>query len=356
MPWWAAAGLLTTLFAGPAASARVRAGEQPVVASGTRVALQSRPATAPHPGRASVVVTTHNDGDNLPALLARLLAEPDVGEVIVVASGCIDGTVDAVTAAGHDDARVQLYVEQQRSGKMAALNCGFAAASRPVVVVVSGDVLPAPAAIARLVRALDDPRVGMAGGRPVPVNDAATFMGHAAHLLWRLHHRLALRSAKVGEMAALRAEVLRQLPPTAVDEAWLQAEVARAGWVVGYVPQAVVSNRGPSTARDFVRQRRRVHGGHLWLRSRSRWTVPSLRPRWLIAALLQETLAEVRTGHMRALTYTAGAVALEAWARLLARIDHLRGREAHVWAMVHSAKGPALDSDRRGTGAGQPLA
>ncbi|HVF13331.1 MAG TPA: hypothetical protein VM942_01960, partial [Acidimicrobiales bacterium] len=44
--------------------------------------------------------------------------------------------------------------------------------------------------------------------RVMPDNPPSTAMGHASHLLWRLHHRLALQQPKLGEMIALRSEAV----------------------------------------------------------------------------------------------------------------------------------------------------
>jgi hypothetical protein len=41
---------------------------------------------------------------------------------------------------------------------------------------------------------------------------------------------------------------------------------------------------------------------------------------------------------------------METYARTLARLDYLRGRENHVWEMVTSTKGPALDAHGLGAG------
>ena len=314
------------------------------------------PADPFHDGSASAVVVTHNDGANLPLLLRRLLDEPEVAEVLVVASGCVDDTVAAVVDVARAEPRVQLFVEVERSGKMAAVNHGLLHASRDKVVVVSGDVLPEPGAVGLLAAALDAPGIGMAGGRPVPVNDPCSFLGHTVHLLWRVHHRLALHEPKVGEVAALRAEAARLLAPTAVDEAALQARVVRDGWQVAYVPEAAIRNRGPSTVRDFVRQRRRVNAGHLRLRAQWRYTVPSLRPQWLYREVLAEVATDVRAGRVLRLLRTAGAVTLEAWSRALAHLDHWRGEELHVWEMVASAKDPATGPDRRRVVAGRLVA
>jgi poly-beta-1,6-N-acetyl-D-glucosamine synthase len=286
-----------------------------------------------------VVVPTHNDGTNIALLLGRLLAEPAVGEVIVVASGCDDETVPLVSEAAVGDERVQLFVEAERSGKFAAVNFGLGQIGLPYVVIVSGDVLPAAGAIGLLVEALKQPGVGLAGGRPVPDNNESTAIGHASHLLWRLHHRLALQQPKLGEMLALRAEAVVSLPRTSVDEACFQALLEAGGWQARYVPEAVVANRGPCTVSDFLHQRRQIHTGHLWLRHRQHYSVPSLRLGLLLREFWLDLRAEPRRRRLRPLAFTAGTVALEAAARLLARLDYLKGRENVVWAMVKSTKG-----------------
>ena len=296
-------------------------------------------------GVAGIVVPTHNDGANIGPLLTRLLEESDVGQIVVVASGCDDGTVATVSAviATHPGT-VRLYVEKERSGKVSAVNFGLAQLRTPVMVVVSGDVLPERGSIAKVVKALQAPGVGLAGGRPMPVNEPGTPIGHAAHLLWRLHHRLALHQPKLGEMIALRAEAVVALPRTSVDEACFQALLEHAGWRSVYVPDALVWNRGPGTRADFISQRRQIHTGHLWLRRRQHYAVPSLRLGLLRSELWADVRAEPKGMYPRQLAWTAAAVGMEAWARLLARLDYLQGKEHHVWAMVESTKAPAPDA------------
>ncbi|MDQ6946619.1 MAG: glycosyltransferase family 2 protein [Actinomycetota bacterium] len=301
----------------------------------------------PHAGLvAGVVVPTHNDGANIGPLLARLLAEPCIDEIVVVASGCDDCTVATVSevAAGSPD-RVRLYVEAERTGKVAAINFGLRQLASPVVIVVSGDVLPDPGALTRLVEEMRDPTVALSGGRPVPVNDPNTPLGWAVHLLWRLHHRLALHQPKLGEMIALRAEAVVTLPRTSVDEACFQALIEAAGWQSKYVPEAIVRNRGPATVEDFVRQRRQIHTGHLWLRHKQHYAVPSLHVGLLGAELWKDMQADhdrLRPAHV---AWTLGAVAMEGYARVRARFDYWMGRENIVWAMIQSTKGDATDID-----------
>jgi cellulose synthase/poly-beta-1,6-N-acetylglucosamine synthase-like glycosyltransferase len=299
----------------------------------------------------AVLIPTHNDGGTIEPLLRRVLSEPGVGDVVVVASACDDDTVALVSEAATGDSRVQLFVEAERSGKAAAINFAMEQRLRlPFVVIISGDVLPEPGALSLLVSALGQPGVGLAGGRPVPDNPTSTAMGHASHLLWRLHHRVALQQPKLGEMIAIRAEAVVSLPRTSVDEACFQSLLETAGWKSRYVPEALVGNRGPCTVRDFVRQRRQIHTGHLWLRHREHYSVPSLRLGLLLREFRRDLAEEAGALRPRPLALTAGTVALEASARLLARLDYLKGRENVVWAMVKSTKGGSAGPDGMGPG------
>jgi hypothetical protein len=303
------------------------------------------PATA---WLAGVVVPTHNDGSNIGPLVERLLSEPAVGEVIVVASACTDATVPTVLGLAAADHRVRLYVEAERSGKPSAINFGMGENHLPVFMVVSGDVLPEPGTVTRLVEALREPGVGLAGGRPLPRNPETTAIGHAVHLLWRLHHRVAMNRPKIGEAIAMRAEAARPLPPTSVDEPCFQAMLEGAGWKSVYLGDAIIANWGPCTAKDFIKQRRQVHTGNLWLNRRQGYRVPSLQPALLLTELWRDLLEDPRRWRPMRLAWTAGAMSMEVWARVLARFDFVRGRENRVWGMVESAKAPALGPHRLG--------
>lgn len=300
-------------------------------------------------GVAGVIVPTHNDGSNIGPLVERLLAEAAVGEVLVVASACDDETVPTVlelaaTAGG----RVRLYVEPVRSGKPAAINFGLGENELPVVVVVSGDVLPEPGTVSRMVEAVAQPGVGLAGGRPLPKNPEDTPIGHAVHLMWRLHHRVALGRPKIGEAIAMRAEAAVPLPETSVDEPCFQAMLEGVGWKSVYLGDALIANWGPQSAKDFVKQRRQVHTGNLWLKARQGYRVPSLHPALLLTELWRDLLDDPRRCRPTRLAWTAGTVAMEVWARGLARCDYVRGRENRVWGMVESAKAPAPRPNRLG--------
>src|SRR6266699_2894781 len=152
----------------------------------------------------SVGIMAHNEEANISRTIQAVLQQQGpsmrIEEVIVVASGCTDRTVPIVTGVAEQDARVRLCVQQQREGKASAINLFLKEANSQVAILIGADVIPETAAIQNLCAPFKDPAIGMVGGRPVPVNDPTTFMGHAVHLLWRLHDRVARKSPKLGEV------------------------------------------------------------------------------------------------------------------------------------------------------------
>ena len=96
----------------------------------------------------SVVVPTLNEARNLPYALCRL---PDcVTEVIVVDGRSVDDTIEV---AEHLRADVRV-VREERKGKGAALQCGFAAARGDIVVMLDADGSADAAEIERFVDVL----------------------------------------------------------------------------------------------------------------------------------------------------------------------------------------------------------
>lgn len=311
----------------------------PDLTGGPWLELTAPTAPSGHAGTVTAIVPTHDDAANLSLLLPRLLAEPDVSTAIVLASATEDDTFGVVLeVADRHPGRVRLLAEDRRSGKFAAVNLGLALAPTPFAYIVSGDVLPAVGAVARLRAAVDRDGVGAAGGQPVPRNPGRSVPVSVGRLMWRLHHRMALWRPKLGESILVRTDAVAPLPPTAVDEAAIQARLDADGWASVYVPDVIIDNRVPERLADLVKQRRRTHAGHLWLARRTGYAVPSLSLGQLVRELLGDALEGGQI--VRGAALAAGAVAVDAWARTWARLDVVRGREQHVWALVESAKDP----------------
>ena len=281
-----------------------------------------------------------NIGNAIRSVLAQELVSCEIAELVVVASGCTDGTADRVLAIAREDSRVALVVEPERAGKASAINRFVEAARCPVLIMVSADVLVAEGAIEGIAHHFHDPGVGMVGGHPVPVNDAATFLGHTVHLLWGLHDAIAREVPKLGEIVAFR-NVVGSIPTdSAVDEVSLESRVAGLGYRLVYEPSAVVYNRGPSTVADFLRQRRRIAAGHFGVARREGYAASTMSPARVARAVAR---SQARPA-LRRPVWTAGACGLELGARALGYYDHRRGRSHHIWSAVTTTKADVATS------------
>ncbi len=284
----------------------------------------------------SIGVIVYNEAENIGKLLTSLTKQKtsvaDIKEIIVVSSACTDGTDDIVEA--FNDPRVHLIKEPQRRGKSSAINNFLKKATGDILIVESGDTLPGKSTVEKMVRAFLDPTIGMVGGRPVPENTVRTFVGYSVNLLWKLHHRMALVSPKLGEMIAFR-NIVKEIPEkSAVDEASIEAIVLSQGLKLRYIPDAIIHNKGPENLPDFIKQRRRIATGHLWLKKTQNYTVISQNS-GLLASLAFKELCH----HPHRAFHLTGTVLLEIYCRFLGWYDFVvLKKNPFTWDIAKSTK------------------
>ena len=296
--------------------------------------------------RVSVVVPAYNEERNIRALLRSILGQVlrcgEFVEIVVVASGCTDRTIERVEEIAASDPRVRLIVQDVRLGKVSAINAYLRERdlSADVIVVSSADLRLQPGCMEMLVRAfVENSNVGMAGGHPMPANPRGTMMGDVVHFLWELHDRGATEKPKLGEIVAVRASLMRALDErSAVDEASIEQLVSALGHELVYVPSAVVTNHGPTRIREYFEQRRRVNAGHLHIRETTGYTVSTMDWRSNLRLALQYvTMTDPRRD-----AACAVAVGIEVLARATAYFDQWRNFDHSVWQVITTAH-PSLD-------------
>jgi len=271
----------------------------------------------------------------LNALLTQRLSVCSIKEIFVVASGCTDRTEEIVRDYSKKDGRINLLVQEDREGKASAINLFLSRAQGEVIVLESADTIPEANAIENLVTPFLDPTVGMTGGHPVPVNNPDNFLGFAVNLLWKLHHRISLNHPKMGELIAFSKNIVKEIPPdTAVDEASTEAIITRGGYRLRYIEDAMVYNKGPENIKDFLKQRRRIAAGHLYVKKTQQHSVSTTS--W--KNIFKHFLKEIKwTG--KELLWTTGVVFLEICGRTLGYYDfYIRKRNPFVWDIATSTK------------------
>jgi len=288
----------------------------------------------------SIGIMAYNEEANIARTLQSVLDQKGpsvcINEVIVVASGCTDDTVSIVSEMTLKEPRIHLCVQEKREGKASAINLFLKEATGPVVVLIGADDILEDDAIENLCTPFMDPMIGMIGGRPVPVNDANTFMGHVVHLLWRLHDRVARVQPKLGEVNSFR-NVISGIPTdSAVDEISIQALISQLGYKLIYTPDCVVYNKGPVTVRDFLKQRRRIFAGHLKVLKQQNYQASTMKVSPIVRQLIACRHFALSTPKQT--MWTLGAIVLEGYARLQGYHDYWRKREHHIWQAVESTK------------------
>lgn len=286
----------------------------------------------------SIGVMAYNEEANIGRLLEALIGQHTtscvISEIVVLASGCTDGTVRIVEQFQPRDRRVKLIVQPCREGKASAVNLFLRNAKCDILVSVGADTVPEPTTIQRLVEPFLDPEVGMTGGRPMPVNDPSTFMGFASKLLWDLHHDVASQQPKLGELTAFRRVFFRIPRYSAVDEANMEPLIRGQGYQLRYVPDAIVRNRGPETVRDFLKQRRRIYAGHLRMQQEQGYSVSTMSVTRIASSLFRCWRCE-----WQYFVWTPAVIALEVYGRMLGWMDfRYRKRDHVVWDVAVSTK------------------
>lgn len=285
-----------------------------------------------------IAIMAHNEEATIGRVLDGLLAQEtktvNIEEIRVVASGCTDRTEEIANEYAVRDSRIQLIKQPKREGKASAINLLKENTNQEVVVLHNADTLPTPNTIEALVAPFADPQIGMVGGHPVPINPTTNFMGYGAHFLWELHHQISLLHPKMGELVAFR-NIFRQIPhDSAVDEASIEPLIIGQGLRLHYAPDAIIRNKGPETIRDYLKQRRRIYAGHLYVQTLVGYRVSTMSGQRIASLFIKSAKLD-----WRYFIYGSGIVALEILARLLGIYDYtLWKRKPFAWSIVETTK------------------
>jgi hypothetical protein len=300
-------------------------------------------------------IVAHNEELTVRSSIRSLLSQrlPDGvrwDRLWVVASGCTDATVDRVESLARVDPRVGLVVEPDRRGKAQALGEVFARATGHALVLLNGDAVAEPGAVAALLARAPPPgRPYAVMGRPVTPAKRGRLLEEAIDLQWELHHQFHLETLGSGRGNHLSDELLLVgLPgvpgiPRGIvnDGSYFGAYLAARGGLLAYAPEARVRVAVPSKTVDHLGQRRRIQWGHVQvarLAGQRPTTFPTLfrKDPSSALALLRRTLS----GRPHAARSMGLLVSLEVAAAGLATWDRFaRGRDHVRWRRIRAAPG-----------------
>jgi glycosyltransferase involved in cell wall biosynthesis len=270
----------------------------------------------------------------LDALLLQKVKQARIAEIIVVSSGSTDKTDAIVKEYEKAHKKIRLITQAAREGKSSAINLFIQNAKHEHLIVESADTIPEKFTVERLITPFNNKKIGMTGGRPMPVNSADDFVGFAVKFLWKLHHRMSIFKPKLGEMIAFK-KVFEKIPDeSAVDEASIEAIITACGYQTLYVSNAIVINKGPENIADFIKQRKRIAIGHLWLKSNQGYDVTSNDIGLLARLFISECLYAPKD-----IVRIIAVAKIELWCRFKGYIEfHFKKANPFIWDISQSTK------------------
>ena len=244
----------------------------------------------------SLGIIVYNESQNISRLLDSVLSQKltrvNLKEIIVVSSASTDGTDEIVKKYADKYPKIRLITEEERKGKSVAINNFIRNTTTDILIIESGDTIPGEDTIEKIILPFENEKIGMTGGRPIPINSSKNLVGYSVNLLWKLHHKMAMINPKLGEMIAFR-KCFEEIPAeSAVDEASIEAEIKAHHYEKKYIADAIIINKGPENISDFLMQRRRISAGHYWLKKTTQYQVTSLDPGILFKITVEEILSK----------------------------------------------------------------
>jgi len=301
----------------------------------------------------TVGICAYNEGKNIGKLLYNILYKQNLKkdfEIIVVCSGCTDNTVDIVNDFKDKSSKVQIYIENERSGKASAINKILINAKGKAIIFISADTLPNKDCFNNLLQKLEQPKVGIVCGKPVPINSKKQLVGKLVHLLWGFHSVVFKELNDAGlakhatEVFCVRKCIVKQIPNQTInDDAYIALMTKKKGWLIKYEPLSIVSICGPKTFYEYFNQRRRILVGHFQVKK-----FTGEAPQHLIYLLPNHPLKAIKLFFLllkkNSLLTVAAFVSVELMLYTFAITDSIKNKSYANWNSLSTTKELQIDN------------
>jgi len=201
-------------------------------------AFRARRVDWPDPAewpRVTVTIPCYNEEASIGATIESLLALPypaDRRQILIISDASTDRTDEIV--ASYADRGVELLRLPKRGGKTAAENAAAPLVRGEIVVNTDATIRIEPGSLMRLVRAFQDPTVGVASGRDISVGSAQDAAnrgesGYVGYEMWvrGLETRVGSIVGASGCFFASRRELHDALFPEALSRDFAACLIAR---------------------------------------------------------------------------------------------------------------------------------
>jgi cellulose synthase/poly-beta-1,6-N-acetylglucosamine synthase-like glycosyltransferase len=186
--------------------------------------------------------------------------------LVWVTDGSDDGTPDLLRR--HKG--IDVYHEQQRNGKIGAMNRGMKFVKTSIVIFCDANTLLGRESVRRIVNLFRDPHVGCVSGEKRILNkNKDTAAGAGEGLYWKYESLLKKWDAELysvvgaaGELFAIRRELYREVErDTILDDFMISLRVAMQGYTIQYDPLAYAMEKSSANVKEELKRKIRISAG-----------------------------------------------------------------------------------------------
>jgi biofilm PGA synthesis N-glycosyltransferase PgaC len=181
-----------------------------------------------------------------------------------------DGSEDGTPAIISKYNRILLLHEEERKGKLAAMNRAMKFVSTPYVIFSDANTLLNPESVNEIVKHYVDPRVGAVAGEKKILfkeKDKAVAAGEGIYwkyesLLKRLDSEFYSVVGAAGELFSIRTSLFHVVPADTIIEDFVQSlKLCMEGWLVRYEPNAYAIESASSSMQEEQKRKVRIAAG-----------------------------------------------------------------------------------------------
>jgi cellulose synthase/poly-beta-1,6-N-acetylglucosamine synthase-like glycosyltransferase len=187
-------------------------------------------------------------------------------KLIWVTDGSNDGTPEALS----NYPEVTVYHEDERRGKIMAMNRGIQFIKTPLVVFSDANTLLSNDAIRRIVNLFANPKTGcVSGEKRIMKGTTEAAAGAGEGLYWKYESTLKRWDAKLysvvgaaGELFAVRTELFEEVEPdTLLDDFIVSLRIAMKGYTIQYDPEAYAMETSSANVKEELKRKIRISAG-----------------------------------------------------------------------------------------------
>ncbi len=264
-----------------------------------------RPVAHPCPcaedPKISLIIAAYNEAAVINAKLENCLAleyPPDNLEIIVVADGSTDKTVNLVKAFDSNGIRLHCLYSRDRQGKAAALNRAVSIASGEWLVFSDANSFFSFDALKKLSVWFGDPKIGGVTGRKAILEQRDRESSRGDRLFWDVEARLKTAESRLGsiptgdgEIFAVRRRAFKVLDSDMInDDTAITLDLIQQGLRVIYEPRALSEEKASISLEDDFRVKARMVLGGFQIMGRYRKFLFPPRTGFAIQFLVHKTL------------------------------------------------------------------